>query len=100
MLVEYGSFNLRLSWRPPDIHSWIWVDNVFPDCFANNAYHGSICCKLKLIHSYLRASVSLDKLCDLHLAYMSIERGETEIADFDGIIDELPSIQAQKALFL
>jgi len=41
--------------------------------------------KLKLNLSYLRASVSQDRLCDL--AVMSIEREETEKTNFGEIID-------------
>jgi len=53
--------------------------------------------KLKLILSYLRASMSQDRLCDL--AVMSMESEETEKTDFGEIIDEFAWIKARKVLF-
>ncbi|XP_013789878.1 uncharacterized protein LOC106473743 [Limulus polyphemus] len=47
--------------------------------------------KLKLILSYLRASMGQGRLCDL--ALLSAEREET---DFEHIIDQLASVKAQK----
>ena len=41
--------------------------------------------KLKLILSYLRASVGQGRLCDF--ALLSVEREETEKTDFDHIVD-------------
>ena len=51
--------------------------------------------KLKLILSYLRASMGQDRLCDL--ALLSIEREETAKADFNEIIDLFASAKTRKA---
>jgi len=59
---------------------------------------GSIASWEELILSYLRASVSRDRLCDLAVA-LSIEWDETEKTDFDDIMDGFSSIKAQKVLF-
>ena len=60
----------------------------FSDGFANSADSGSIHSKLrapfnklKLILSYLRSSVTQERLCDL--ALLSIERDETKKTNFD-----------------
>ena len=50
--------------------------------------------KLKLILSYLRASMGQGRLCDL--ALLSVEREETEKTDFDRIIDQFASVKARK----
>lgn len=50
--------------------------------------------KLKLILSYLRASMGQDRLCDL--ALLSIEREATESTDFEQIIDKFASMKARK----
>ena len=50
--------------------------------------------KLKLIHSYLRASMGQTRLCDL--ALLSIEREMTEEIDFDNIIKQFASAKARK----
>ncbi|XP_022239273.1 uncharacterized protein LOC111085357 [Limulus polyphemus] len=50
--------------------------------------------KLKLILSYLRASMGQSRLCDL--ALLSVEREETEKTDFEHIIDQFASVKARK----
>ena len=51
--------------------------------------------KLKLILSYLRASMSQGRLCDL--ALLSVEREETEKKpDSEHIIDQFASVKARK----
>jgi len=50
--------------------------------------------KLKLILSYLRASMGQGRLCDL--ALLSVEREETEKTDFEHIIDQFASVKARK----
>ncbi|XP_072172633.1 zinc finger MYM-type protein 1-like [Diadema setosum] len=50
--------------------------------------------KLKLILSYLRASMGQDRLCDL--ALLSVEREETEKIDFEQIIDRFAAEKARK----
>ncbi|XP_065665426.1 uncharacterized protein LOC136086860 [Hydra vulgaris] len=50
--------------------------------------------KLKLINSYLRASMGQSRLCDL--ALLSIEREITEEIDFDNVIKEFAAIKARK----
>ncbi|XP_040262207.1 52 kDa repressor of the inhibitor of the protein kinase-like [Bufo bufo] len=53
--------------------------------------------KLKLILSYLRASMGQDRLCDL--ALLSVEREETEKTDFEQIIDQFASVKARRVQF-
>jgi hypothetical protein len=50
--------------------------------------------KLKLILSYLRASMGQDRLSDL--ALLSIERNEMEKCDFDEIIDKFATVKSRK----
>ena len=50
--------------------------------------------KLKLILSYLRASMGQCRLCDL--AVLSVEREETEKTDFEHILDQFASVKARK----
>jgi hypothetical protein len=50
--------------------------------------------KLKLILSYLRASMGQSRLCDL--ALLSVERKETEKTDFEQIIHQFASVKARK----
>ena len=50
--------------------------------------------KLKLILSYLRASMGQRRRCDL--APLSVEREETEKTDFDHIVDQFASVKAWK----
>ena len=50
--------------------------------------------KLKLILSYLRASIGQQRLVDL--AILSIEREALESTDFDDIIDKFASAKARK----
>lgn len=50
--------------------------------------------KLKLIFSYLRASMGQDRFCDL--ALLSVEREETEKTDFEHIINQFASVKARK----
>ena len=50
--------------------------------------------KLKLILSYLRASMGKSRLCDL--ALLSIEREMTEEIDFNNIIKQFASAKARK----
>ena len=50
--------------------------------------------KLKLILSYLRASMGEDRLSDL--ALMSVERDVLEQVDFDEIIDQFAAVKARK----
>lgn len=50
--------------------------------------------KLKLILSYLRASMGQRRLCDL--ALLSIEREETEETDFNDMIETFSSMKARK----
>ena len=50
--------------------------------------------KLKLIFSYLRASMGQDRLCDL--ALLSIEKETVEKIDFDAIIDKFAGMKARK----
>ena len=48
--------------------------------------------KLKLILSYLRASMGQERLCDL--ALLSVEREQTGKTDFENIIDKFASMKA------
>lgn len=50
--------------------------------------------KLKLILSYLRASMGLNRLCDL--ALLSIDREETKKTDFEQVIDQFALIKSRK----
>ncbi|XP_047141053.1 uncharacterized protein LOC124816077 [Hydra vulgaris] len=50
--------------------------------------------KLKLISSYLRASMGQSRLCDL--ALLSIEREITEESDFDNVIKKFAAIKNRK----
>lgn len=50
--------------------------------------------KLKLILSYLRASMGQTRICDL--AVLSVERDETEKTDFDDVIDQFAAAKARK----
>ncbi|CAN7942344.1 unnamed protein product [Ixodes pacificus] len=52
--------------------------------------------KLKLILSYLRATMGQDRISDL--ALLSVERGETEKTNFDVIIEQFASSKARKVL--
>ncbi|XP_071532015.1 uncharacterized protein [Panulirus ornatus] len=51
--------------------------------------------KMKLILSYLRASMGQDRLCDL--ALLSVEK-ETEKTDFEQIKDQFASVKARKIM--
>ncbi|ESN90562.1 hypothetical protein HELRODRAFT_153393, partial [Helobdella robusta] len=53
--------------------------------------------KLKIILSYLRASMGQDRLSDL--ALMSVEREVLEQIDFDGIINQFAAVKARKINF-
>ncbi|ESN97923.1 hypothetical protein HELRODRAFT_153844, partial [Helobdella robusta] len=53
--------------------------------------------KLKIILSYLRASMGQDKLSDL--ALMSVEREVLEQIDFDDIINQFAAVKARKINF-
>ncbi|GBM23869.1 hypothetical protein AVEN_208505-1 [Araneus ventricosus] len=53
--------------------------------------------KLKLILSYLRASMRQKRLCDL--ALLSIEKAVTEKTDFNEIINTFASLKARKVHF-
>ncbi len=50
--------------------------------------------KLKLILSYLRASMGQDRLCSL--ALLSVERETLEKIDFDDVIDHFSAVKARK----
>jgi hypothetical protein len=50
--------------------------------------------KLKLILSYLRASMGQDRLCSL--ALLSVERETLEKIDFDDVIDQFSAVKARK----
>lgn len=50
--------------------------------------------KLKLILSYLRASMGQDRLSDL--ALLSIERETLEKTDFDDVIDQFATVKSRK----
>lgn len=52
--------------------------------------------KLKLILSYLRATMGQERLCDL--ALLSIEKETTEQTNFDNIINLFASEKARKVL--
>lgn len=52
--------------------------------------------KLKLILSYLRATMGQDRLSDL--ALLSVEREQTEKTNFDVIIEQFASSKARKVL--
>lgn len=52
--------------------------------------------KLKLILSYLRATMGQDRLSDL--ALLSVEREQTEKTNFDVIIQQFASSKARKVL--
>ncbi|XP_065654814.1 uncharacterized protein LOC136081429 [Hydra vulgaris] len=54
--------------------------------------------KLKLINSYLRASMGQSRLCDLALP--SIEREITEEIDFDNVIKKFAATKAKKIKLL
>ncbi|ESN96815.1 hypothetical protein HELRODRAFT_153387, partial [Helobdella robusta] len=53
--------------------------------------------KLKIILSYLRASMGQDRLSDL--ALMSVEREVLEQIDFDDIINQFAAVKARKINF-
>ncbi|CAM1327697.1 Uncharacterised protein r2_g3670 [Pycnogonum litorale] len=50
--------------------------------------------KLKLILSYLRASMGQDRLSDL--ALLSVERETLETTDFDDVIDQFATVKSRK----
>lgn len=50
--------------------------------------------KLKLIMSYLRASMGQDRLCSL--ALLSVERETLEKIDFDDVIDQFSTVRTRK----
>ena len=50
--------------------------------------------KLKLILSYLRASMGQDRLSDL--ALLSVERETLEKTDFDDVIDQFATVKSRK----
>ena len=54
--------------------------------------------KLKLILSYTRASIGLERLIDL--ALLSVERGTLEETDFDDVIDHFATVKSRKINFL
>ena len=54
--------------------------------------------KLKIILSYLRASMGQDRLSDL--ALMSVEREVLEQIDFDDIINQFAAVKARKINFV
>ena len=100
--------NVRLS-RPEDLLTFIVEygdESVFPNIpialqiLLTVAVSTASCersfSKLKLILSYLRSSMSQERLCDL--ALLSIERDETKKTNFDKIIDEFASRKARKVL--
>ncbi|ESO11440.1 hypothetical protein HELRODRAFT_153379, partial [Helobdella robusta] len=53
--------------------------------------------KLKIILSYLRASMEQDRFSDL--ALMSVEREVLEQIDFDDIINQFAAVKARKINF-
>ena len=100
--------NVRLS-RPKDLLTFIVEygdESVFPNIpialqiLLTVAVSTASCersfSKLKLTLSYLRSSMSQERLCDLVL--LSIERDETKKTNFDKIIDESASRKARKVL--
>ena len=54
--------------------------------------------KVKIILSYLRASIGQDRLSDL--ALMSVEREVLEQIDFDDIINQFAAVKARKINFV
>jgi len=99
MLVQYycTSCNSKLS-RLVDFLACILqygVESVFPSCFADNADHGSIYCKLRETDPFILPSLmNQDRLCDLR-SLDKYRRGETEKADFKEITDEFASIKTR-----
>ena len=91
---------------PLDLHSFIlsYGDDVFPNLrialqiLLTIAVSIASCersfSKLKLILSYLRASMGQQRLVDL--AILSIERETLESTDFDNIIDKFAAAKARK----
>ena len=87
---------------PLDLFSFIlsYGDDVFPNLQILLTIAVSIAScersfsKLKLILSYLRASMGQQRLVDL--AILSIERETLESTDFDDIIDKFAAAKARK----
>lgn len=96
----------ELPAKPLDLLSFIisYGDDVFPNLrialqiLLTIAVSIASCersfSKLKLILSYLRASMGQDRLSDL--ALLSIERNELEKCDFDEVIDEFATVKSRK----
>jgi len=61
--MQYQVVQLKIVafWKPPHIHSWIWWwkrISKSSNCFANNADHGNIYCKLRETDSAIPPSLN------------------------------------------
>ena len=87
-IVEYGDESL-FSNLPIALQILLSSGSTIASCERSFS-------KLKLILSYLRSSMSQERLCDL--ALLDIERDETKKTNFDEIIDEFASRKLRKVL--
>ena len=87
-IVEYGDKSL-FSNLPIALQILLTVAVSIANCQRSFS-------KLKLILSYLRSSMSQERLCNL--ALLSIDRDETKKTNFDEIIDEFASRKSRKVL--
>jgi hypothetical protein len=97
---------IRVPETPIDLLRFIvsYGDNVFPNLctilqiLLTVGVSAASCersfSKLKLIHSYLRSSMSQERLSNL--AILSIEREVTEKINFDVIINDFASVKARR----
>ncbi|CAM1308417.1 Uncharacterised protein r2_g1833 [Pycnogonum litorale] len=113
LFIEIGDCRMLLSNRtkalpetPLDLLGFIvfYGDDVFPNLrislqiLLTIAVSIASCersfSKLKLILSYLRASMGQDRLSDL--ALLSVERETLETTDFDDVIDQFATVKSRK----
>jgi len=103
VLLYCTSFNLKLS-RLVDFLASILeygVESVLPSCFADNADHDSIYCKLKETDPFILPSLNESGQIVWNSSSLdNYRRDETEKADFKEIADEFASIKTRKVLFL
>jgi len=117
LFTEIGNRKMLLSIRtevqpktPLDLLNFIisYGDDVFPNLRVSLQILLTIAVsiascersfsKLKIILSYLRASMGQDRLSDL--ALLSVERETLEKIDFDNVIDQFATIKSRKINFL
>ena len=82
MVMKYGFPNLRIA-----LQILLTIAVSIASCERSFS-------KLKLILSYLRASMGQDRLADL--ALLSVEKETAEKIDFDDIINKFASMKARK----